>query len=121
MKAEVIDAKMHIDTHYGAIASKAVKLQPSELNVPDKGKAEFQKLFGESWDAAVKEGKVYNAKDGAVKLGTDASGLNDLWSKLDKKKDLVKFRRWILLRKGRQDLHYQRLLHGNEIGLHQSR
>jgi hypothetical protein len=91
MKAEVIDAKMHIDTHYGAIASKAVKLQPSELNVPDKGKAEFQKLFGESWDAAVKEGKVYNAKDGAVKLGTDASGLNDLWSKLDKKKDLVKF------------------------------
>lgn len=91
MKAEVIDAKMHIDTHYGAIASKAVKLQPKELNVPDKGKAEFQRLFGESWDSALKAGKVYNAKDGAVKLGTDASGLNDMWSKLDKKKDLVKF------------------------------
>lgn len=62
MKAEVIDKNMHIDTHYGAIASKAVKLKPSELNVPDKGKAEFEKMFGESWDSAIQAGKVYNAK-----------------------------------------------------------
>ncbi|KAI2493574.1 hypothetical protein MHU86_20967 [Fragilaria crotonensis] len=91
MKAEVIDEKMHIDTHYGAIASKAVKLQPKDLNVPDKGKAGFKELFGESWDDAIKAGKVYNAKDAAAKLKTDAAGMNDLWSKLDKKKDLIKF------------------------------
>jgi hypothetical protein len=42
--AEDIDKKMYIDTHYGAIASKAVKLKPSELNVPDKGKAAFEKV-----------------------------------------------------------------------------
>jgi hypothetical protein len=44
ISAEDIDKKMYIDTHYGAIASKAVKLKPSELNVPDKGKAAFEKV-----------------------------------------------------------------------------
>lgn len=91
MKAEVIDKKMHIDTHYGAIASKAVKLQPKELVVPDKGKAAFAKMFGESWDDAVKAGKVYNAKDGAAKLKTDAAGMNTIWSKLSRGTSLIKF------------------------------
>lgn len=91
MAAETIDKNMHIDTHYGAIASKAVKLQPSELVVPDKGKAEFEKMFGESWDSAVKAGKVYNAMDGAKKLGLDAAGLNEKWSKLKRGTDLIKF------------------------------
>jgi hypothetical protein len=91
ISAESIDKNMYIDTHYGAIASKAVKLKPSELIVPDKGKKQFKEIFGEDWDAAVKAGKVYNAKDGAEKLGTDAEGLNKEWSKLTRGKDLIKF------------------------------
>lgn len=91
MTAEVIDKNMHIDTHYGAIASKAVKLQPKDLMVPDKGKAAFEKMFGESWDSAVKAGKVYNAMDGAAKLGTDAAGMNTIWSKLSRGTSLIKF------------------------------
>jgi len=91
MLAEKIDKNMHIDTHYGAIASKAVKLKPSELNVPDKGKKQFKEAFGEDWDAAVASGKVYNAKDGAEKLGLDAEGLNKEWSKLTRGKNLIKF------------------------------
>mmetsp|Transcript_96927 Transcript_96927/g.145199 ORF Transcript_96927/g.145199 Transcript_96927/m.145199 type:complete len:380 (-) Transcript_96927:68-1207(-) len=91
MTADQIDKNMYIDTHYGAIASKAVKLKPSELNVPDKGKADFEKMFGESWDSAVKAGKVYNAKDAAEKLGLDAAGINEKWSKLSRGKDLLKF------------------------------
>jgi hypothetical protein len=91
ISAEEIDKNMYIDTHYGAIASKAVKLQPSQLNVPDKGKKQFKEAFGEDWDAAVKAGKVYNAKDGAEKLGLDADGLNKEWSKLSRGKDLIKF------------------------------
>jgi len=91
INAEEIDKKMLIDTHYGAIASKAVKLKPSELNVPDKGKAEFEKVFGESWDSALAAGKVYNAKDAAVKLGLDSEGINQEWSKLSKDKTLIKF------------------------------
>lgn len=94
MTAEEIDQNMYIDTHYGAIASKAVKLKPSELNVPDKGKAEFLETFGESWDDAVAAGKVFNAQDGAAKLGVDGAGLDQKWSKLQKKgknKNLLKF------------------------------
>ena len=91
MSAEDIDKNMYIDTHYGAIASKAVKLQPSELNVPEKGQAGFAKMFGESWKDALAAGKVYNAKDGAAKLNLDAAGLNAKWSKLNRGKDLIKF------------------------------
>ena len=91
MLAEEIDAKMYIDNHYGAIASKAVKLLPKDLNVPDKGKAQFEKMFGESWDSAITAGKVFNAKDGAAKLGLDSDGLNKKWSGLTRGKDLVKF------------------------------
>jgi nucleoside diphosphate kinase len=91
MPAETIDKNMHIDTHYGAIASKAVKLQPKELNVPDKGKAQFKQMFGESWEDAIAAGKVYNAKDGAAKLGVDGAGLNEKWGKLSRGKDLIKF------------------------------
>lgn len=91
MAAEQIDSNMYIDNHYGAIASKAVKLKPSELNVPDKGKAGFEKMFGESWDSAISANKVYNAKDAAEKLGLDANGINAKWSKLTRGKDLIKF------------------------------
>jgi hypothetical protein len=91
ISAESIDKNMYIDTHYGAIASKAVKLKPSELSVPDKGKTEFKEAFGDDWDVAVKAEKVFNAKDGAEKLGLDAEGLNKEWSKLKPGKDLIKF------------------------------
>lgn len=91
MLAETIDKNMHIDTHYGAIASKAVKLQPKDLNVPDKGKQDFEKMFGEKWEVAIASGKVYNAMDGAKKLGVDGAGLNEKWSKLVSGKDLIKF------------------------------
>jgi hypothetical protein len=50
-----------------------------------------QKMFGESWDAALAGNKVYNAKDAAEKLGVDASGINDKWSKLSPGVDLIKF------------------------------
>jgi hypothetical protein len=90
MLAEDIDKNMYIDNHYGAIASKAVKLQPSALNVPDKGKADFANAFGETWDSALKAGKIYNAKDAAVKLGLDANGINNKWSSIPKGK-LIKF------------------------------
>jgi len=91
ISAEEIDKNMLIDNHYGAIASKAVKLKPSELNVPDKGKKQFEAAFGESWDSAVAAGKVFNAKDGAEKLGIDAEGVNGEWSKLTRGKNLIKF------------------------------
>jgi hypothetical protein len=79
MDAETIDEKRHIDTHYGAIASKAVMLKPSELNVPEKGKAGFVEKFGLTWDEALSQGLVYNAMDAADKLGVDGIELEQLW------------------------------------------
>jgi len=81
MDAETIDEKLYIDRHYGAIASKAVMLKPSELNVPDKGKAGFQEKFGLSWDEAIAQGLVYNAMDASKKLGVDGFELEVLWRK----------------------------------------
>lgn len=86
-----IDQESLIDVHYGAIASKAVVLAPSELNVPDKGKIGFKKMFGADWESSVKAGKVYNAKQACEKLGIDADGLDAKWSKLTRGKDLIKF------------------------------
>ncbi|KAL7563468.1 hypothetical protein ACA910_004653 [Epithemia clementina (nom. ined.)] len=91
MTAETIDANQHIDTHYGAIARKAVTLKPSELNVPEKGQADFQKLFGESWDEAIQAGKVYNAKDAAEQFHLTSAQINDFWSQLKPGQNLIKF------------------------------
>jgi len=91
LDAETIDKELLIDTHYGAIASKAVKLSPKELNVPDKGKEGFKKMFGLSWEDALASGKVLNAKEACAKLGVDGNGMEAKWAKLDKSKDMIKF------------------------------
>lgn len=39
-----------------------------DLNVPAKGQEQFAKMFGESWEAALASGKVYNAAE-ACKVG----------------------------------------------------
>jgi len=91
IKAETICAKMLIDTHYGAIASKAVELRPGQLNVPDKGQAAFKEMFGESWEEALDAGKVFNALEGGAKLKVDGAGMEAKWRKLQSGKNLIKF------------------------------
>lgn len=91
LTAATIDENQLIDTHYGAIAAKAVKLKPCELNVPSKGQAAFEKAFGEAWTDAVAAGKVYNAKDACAKLGINAEELDAKWSTLKRGTNLLKF------------------------------
>ena len=91
LDAATIDRELLIDTHYGAIASKAVKLSPKELNVPEKGKEGFQKLFGVSWEEALASGKVMNAKEACSAMGVDGNEMEKKWAKLDKSKDMIKF------------------------------
>ena len=59
--------------------------------MPAKGKAEFQKLFGLSWEDALSKGLVYNAADACGKIGGDGAALEKQWSKLSRDKDLLKF------------------------------
>jgi len=89
--AEVIDEKQLIDTHYGAIAAKAVKLKPESLTVQPKAQEAFQKAFGLSWSDALKKGLVFNAMDGAAKLGISPAELNPKWNLLKKDVNLLKF------------------------------
>merc|ERR1712137_1534556 len=78
--AEVIDKNQLIDTHYGAIAAKAVKVKPKDLTVQPKAQAEFQKTFGKSWDEAIKSGLVFNAMDATKKLNISTEELGAKFS-----------------------------------------
>mmetsp|Transcript_107427 Transcript_107427/g.291211 ORF Transcript_107427/g.291211 Transcript_107427/m.291211 type:complete len:375 (+) Transcript_107427:85-1209(+) len=89
--AEVIDSKMLIDTHYGAIAAKAVKLKPTALTVQQKAQDAFQAQFGQSWQTVLAQGLVFNAMDATAKLGISTQELGEKWGKLKKDVDLLKF------------------------------
>mmetsp|Transcript_63560 Transcript_63560/g.189395 ORF Transcript_63560/g.189395 Transcript_63560/m.189395 type:complete len:384 (-) Transcript_63560:46-1197(-) len=89
--AEAIDEKQLIDTHYGAIAAKAVKLQPESLTVQPKAQEAFEKAFGLSWSDALSQGLVFNAMDGAAKLGIAPAELEPRWRQLKKDVDVLKF------------------------------
>eukprot|EP00933_Yihiella_yeosuensis_P002528 TRINITY_DN1042_c0_g2_i1.p1 TRINITY_DN1042_c0_g2~~TRINITY_DN1042_c0_g2_i1.p1 ORF type:complete len:379 (-),score=112.69 TRINITY_DN1042_c0_g2_i1:135-1271(-) len=91
ISAETIDKEQLIDTHYGAIASRAMKQKPSELAVSKKAQDEFQKAFGLSWDDALSQGKVYNLVDGAAAIGISMNDVGDKIDQLKKGVDLLKF------------------------------
>jgi len=91
IKAETIDKKKLIDTHYGAIAAKAVLMKPSQLTVQEKAQAEFEKQFGVSWKSVMDQGLVFNAMDGAKKLGITADELGKKYDQLKKGEGIIKF------------------------------
>ena len=86
-----IDENQMIDTHYGAIASKAMTIKPKDLEVSSKAKGDFEKAFGLTWDDAVKQGKVFNAKDACELLQISGTDLDELWSKTKRGTTLIKF------------------------------
>eukprot|EP00913_Durusdinium_trenchii_P017937 g16855.t1 len=73
------DKKKLIDTHYGAIAAKAVTMKPKDLTVQEKSQEEFEKQFGVKWSKVMEDGLVFNAMDGAKKLGITADELGKKW------------------------------------------
>lgn len=91
IKADVIDSKMLIDNHYGAIAAKAMKLKPETLNVQPQAKELFKTKFGLEWDDALKQNLVYSAVDACEKLKIDKDALYAKWSELKKGETLLKF------------------------------
>jgi hypothetical protein len=62
--SEQIDKEGLIDQHYYAIASKATKVKPEDLNVPED---EFQKTFGMSYKDALAQKMVRVATIGVLK------------------------------------------------------
>merc|ERR1712151_191716 len=80
---------MLIDTHYGAIAAKAVGVQPESLNVQPEAKELFKAKFGLAWEEALSQKKVFNAKDASAKMSADSLGAK--WVALKKGETLLKF------------------------------
>ena len=86
--AEKIDSDKLIDQHYYAIASKATIMKPADLPVP---KDKFKAQFDLEWDAALADGKVFNAMDGMAKLGLDLETFTGHWDQAKKDGKIVKF------------------------------
>lgn len=87
-----IDEELLVDTHYGAIASKAVTLSPAALSLTDKAKKDFLKLSGGlSWEEALGQGKVKNAKEYCELKQIDGQTLDTTWSTLKRGVNLTKF------------------------------
>ena len=89
--ATEIDERLLIDTHYGAIANRAVRSKPAELNVPLNARENFENLFGMTWVAALEQGLVVNATDAAARLNVDAAELEVRWRALKNGETLLKF------------------------------
>ena len=87
--AEQIDSNMYIDQHYYAIASKATILKPSQLE-PKSFESKFEDKFKETWSAALKTNKLYNALDAKAYFGVDTAGITAIWDKAAKDKNIVK-------------------------------
>jgi len=90
IKAETIDEKGLIDTHYGAIASRALKQQPSELVVQPEAKAAFQEVFKLSWAEALQQGLLHNSASAALKLNLKPVELSEEFAKLKRGTNMVK-------------------------------
>jgi len=91
IKAERIDKDALIDTHYGAIAARAMKQKPVELTVQKAAQDEFKKAFGLTWQEALDKNLVYNLADGAEKLGITMDELGNRYDKLKKGVNMLKF------------------------------
>eukprot|EP00435_Cladocopium_sp_Y103_P033102 s3967_g8.t1 len=85
------DKKKLIDTHYGAIAAKAVMMKPKDLVVQEKSQEEFEKMFGVKWSKVMEDGLVFNAMDGAKKLGISPDELGKKYDALKKGETIIKF------------------------------
>ena len=87
IEAKAIDEKGLIDTHYGAIASRAMRQKAAELLVQPQARAEFEKIFGLSWDDALSRGLIFNAAEASEKLGVAPLEVSARFDKLERGKD----------------------------------
>jgi len=89
--ADTIDKRGLIDTHYGAIASRALKESPQDLVVSESARKEFESIFRLSWEDALSRGLVFNAAEACNKLGIDPLALGELAGKTKRGETQVKF------------------------------
>eukprot|EP00435_Cladocopium_sp_Y103_P039731 s3967_g10.t1 len=69
----------------------AVMMKPKDLVVQEKSQEEFEKMFGVKWSKVMEDGLVFNAMDGAKKLGISPDELGKKYDALKKGETIIKF------------------------------
>jgi len=77
-----IERRRVIDKHYNSIASKALDINPSDLQVQLKAQKAFQMAFGMTWSEALEKNIVFNATQAKERLGMSSQELDDKWTPL---------------------------------------
>jgi len=80
--ADDIEARSIIDTHYGSLATRALKQAPSELLVKPDAQEAFRAAFGLSWQEALERDLVCNAQEAMRRLACSGEALEALWAPL---------------------------------------
>mmetsp|Transcript_19883 Transcript_19883/g.50634 ORF Transcript_19883/g.50634 Transcript_19883/m.50634 type:complete len:532 (+) Transcript_19883:66-1661(+) len=88
--AEDIDSKKLVDTHYGAIAAKAMRIEPAALEVQEAAKGKFKDMFGKTWEEAVQSGVLVNAAQALDKLKISDQVLGEKYAALKLGETMVK-------------------------------
>jgi len=71
-----INKQKLIDRHYHSISSKALKLFPNDVKIPE---TMFYDFFGEKWQKVVFENRAVNAEEARNKFGCNAEELGNAW------------------------------------------
>jgi len=91
VRYDEMDSKRLIDNHYYSIASKAVLISPDALHVPDEGLKKFEEEFKVTWQQAIKDGVVLNARQVCEKYEMSPEELKNAWLEGKKRGDWLRF------------------------------
>lgn len=97
--AMTIEQRKLIDLHYGVIASRALKQDPSDILLNTDAQQLFARVFGISWDKALLNGSMFNAVGAAKHLNIDPLMLGDRFQKLKVGVDKAKLGRGLYVGK----------------------
>jgi nucleoside diphosphate kinase len=70
-----------IDRHYAVNARVGTCENPADLFVSPEARARFTELFKETWDAAIKQGRILSGLRAQRMLGITGEELNSLWAR----------------------------------------
>ncbi len=81
LTGDAVRASGAIDRHYAVNARAGTCENPADLFVSPDARAKFRDLFHESWDEALKQGRILSGLRAQKMLGITGEELNTLWAR----------------------------------------
>jgi len=81
LTGDQVRASGAIDHHYAVNARVGTCDNPADLFVSPEARAKFRDLFHESWDEALKQGRILSGLRAQKILGLSGEALNTLWAR----------------------------------------